>query len=175
MGVSEGRLACFEKPFSTAGTSSQPERFGVLRAAEQRRLFGIVRTQGEAPARARAVNAAELGREAAHAAVAAPSTRDLARAVWAARAAEMRARAVDRALQVDTTPAQARVATIMQRLLPREVEELRRWVTEPQAQLARRLQQAAERMVPEQVRELAAWARAPHASSPPARFRRSAR
>jgi hypothetical protein len=144
----------------------QPERFGALRTVEQRRLFGIVRTQDDAPARARAGDAAELGREATHAAAAAPSTRDLARVAWAARSAEIRARAANRALQVDTTPARARVATAMQRLLPREVEELRRWVAEPQVQVARRLQQVGERMVPEQVRELATWARAPHRQLP---------
>lgn len=144
----------------------QPDRFGELRTVERRRLFGVVRTQDETLARARVPTAAELGREAAVAAGRAPGERELG---WAERRlgrAERRERWLARELDRDATLIRARVGLAMQKVLPREVDELRRWVSAPQAQAATKLRQQIERLAPEHVRELARWVRSPHVAIP---------
>jgi hypothetical protein len=144
----------------------QPERFGELRTVEQRRLLGVIRTQDETVARARVPHAAELGREAGKAAAAAPGERELG---WAERRlgyAERRERWLGRELNRDATLIRARVALAMQKVLPRELDELRRWVSAPQLQAATKLRQQMEKLAPQHVRELASWVRAPHTAIP---------
>jgi hypothetical protein len=144
----------------------QPERFGELRTVEQRRLLGVVRTQDDTAARARVPNAAELGREAGTAAAAAPRGRDLS---WAERRlgyAERRERWLAKSLDRDATLIRARVALAMQKVLPREVEQLRHWVSAPQVQAAAKLQQQIDKLAPQHVRELATWVRSPQTAIP---------
>jgi hypothetical protein len=144
----------------------QPERFGELRTVEQRRLLGVIRTQDDSAARRMVPNAAELGREAAQAAAAAPSERDL---TWAERRlgyAERRERWLAKSLDRDATLIRARVALAMQKVIPGEVEQLRRWVSAPQVQAAAKLRQQLERLAPQHVRELASWVRSPQTAIP---------
>jgi hypothetical protein len=146
----------------------RPEEFGRLREIEQRRLFGLARTYDAGQARDRARNVAELGREAAVAAAAAPTTTELTRAEQVLRRAELRAKEVgDRLEQTrGNTRTRARIGLAMHQLLPREVNDLHRMLTAPHRQLTMELQRAAGRMAPEQIRELMQWARAPHRQLP---------
>jgi hypothetical protein len=145
-----------------------PEQFGRLREVEQRRLFGLARTYDASPARDRARNAAELGREAAVAMAAAPTATELARAEQALNRAELRAKEIgDRLEQTGgNARTRARIGLAMHQLLPREVNDLHRMLTAPHRQLTMELQRAAGRMAPEQIRELMQWARAPHRQLP---------
>lgn len=146
----------------------RPEQFGRVREVEQRRLFGLARTRDPSQARERARNAAELGRDAAVASAAAPTTAELTRAEQALRRAELRARETGERLEQtrDNTRTKARIGLAMQQLLPREVNDLHRLLTAPHRQLTIELQRAANRMAPEHMRELVQWARAPHRQLP---------
>lgn len=146
----------------------RPEQFGRLREVEQRRLFGLARTYDPSQARDRARNAAELGREAAVAASAAPTMAELTRAEQALRRAELRAKEIGERLEQirDNTRTRARIGLAMHQLLPREVNDLHRVLTAPHRQLTTELQRAAGKMAPEHMRELLQWARAPHRQLP---------
>lgn len=146
----------------------RPEEFGRLREVQQRRLFGLARTYDASQARDRARNAAELGREAAVAAAAAPTMTELTRAEQGLRRAELRAKEIgDRLEQTrGNTRTRAKIGLAMHQLLPREVNDLHRMLTAPHRQLTTELQRAAGRMAPEQMRELLQWARAPHRQLP---------
>lgn len=145
-----------------------PERLGALREAEQRRLWGLVRTADSAPARERAPDAAALGREWMQVRATAPSRAELGRMEAVVRQAERRVTEIRRKIErtPDRTRARVRIGLGMHHLLPREVQELHRWITAPHRQVADELQRAVERLAPGQVRELAQWVVAPHRQLP---------
>ncbi len=146
----------------------RPEQFGHLQEVEQRRFFGLARTLDATQARERAGNAAELGWEASAAAAALPRPAELSRASAAVRQAEGRVQRLGRMLErgLDRTLSRARIGVSMQRLLPREVNDLQRWITAPHRQLATEMQRAVGKMAPDLVRELVQWVRAPHQQLP---------
>ncbi|HEX8433010.1 MAG TPA: hypothetical protein VF625_17115, partial [Longimicrobium sp.] len=144
----------------------RPEVFGELRSEDRRRLLGLLRTQDTGPARARAANAAELGRQAVEAR--APHPRELTRAAALSRHMEGRAHAIGRTQTgaPDLKRARAVVGLAVQKMLPEEAAELARWVTAPQIQAVAQLHRAVQRMTPAELGQIAEWVRAPHRAIP---------
>lgn len=126
-----------------------PERFGALQTVEQRRALGLVRTADDSLARRAALSAATLSREAwaARAGLPAPVERSAIReAVPKAAEREREAReALGR--RPEKGMLEHEVGRAMRQLLPREVEALRRWVTNPRFALAMRLKEAVREAV----------------------------
>jgi hypothetical protein len=142
----------------------RPERFGALKAVEQRRLWGLVRTEDSGPARERARDAAELGGALVVTRAAAPHRPALAHLDAAVRRGEARVNEISGKIKrsSDGTRERVRIGLTMNKLLPREVNDLHRWITAPHRQVTVELQRAVARMAPDQVRELAQWLTAPH-------------
>jgi hypothetical protein len=153
---------------AAAEMRGNPEGFGELREAEQRRLLGLVRTVDRSHARDTARNAAELGRAAAVAVSEAPDAAGLMRAEQAVRLAERRVQEItDRLEQTrDNTRTRIRIGLAVRALTPHEVEDLHRAITAPHRQLTAELGRAAQKLAPAYVRELVHWARAPHLALP---------
>ncbi|HEV2147422.1 MAG TPA: relaxase/mobilization nuclease domain-containing protein [Longimicrobiaceae bacterium] len=146
----------------------RPERFGALKTVEQRRHWGLVRSEDAAPARERARGAAELGRALAEARAAAPHRPALAHLDAAVRRAGARVNAVGAQVKrnSDGTRERVRIGLAMNKLLPREINDLHRWITAPHRQVTIELQRTVARMAPHHVRELAQWLAAPHRQLP---------
>jgi hypothetical protein len=145
----------------------RPEQFGQLRAQEQRRAWGLIRSQDTTAARGHAVGAAHEGRRALEARAQAPHPADLARADFAMRRAEVQRQELGRAVQgFNATCTRAQIGLGMHRLNGSQVNELHRWTTPRQQQFAATLGQAVQRLMPDQVRELAQWAASPHRAIP---------
>ncbi len=141
----------------------RPEQFGQLRAQEQRRAWGLIRSQDTTAARGHAVGTAHEGRRALEARAQAPQPADLARADFALRRVKERRQELGRAVQgFNATRTRAQIGLGMHRLDGSQVEELHRWINPRQQQLAARLEQAVQRLMPAQVRELVQWIAAPH-------------
>jgi hypothetical protein len=142
----------------------QPERFGALKAMEQRRLWGLVRTEDSGPARERARDAAELGRALAETRATAPHRPALVHLDAAVRRAEARVSEISGKIKrsSDGTRERVRIGLAMNQLLPREVNDLHGWITAPHRQVTIELQRVVARMAPDHVRELAQWLTAPH-------------
>jgi hypothetical protein len=142
--------AAFEKTAGSDGIGAavqamreRPERFGTLLAVDQPRAFGI-RGENDTPARQAALSAAVRGREACEArlTVANMPEQQVREAVVRAIGRERTAReAVRRG--PDTTRLEREIGHALGRLLPREIEELRRAVTQPQFAMAMKIRQAA--------------------------------
>jgi hypothetical protein len=141
----------------------RPEQFGQLRTQEQRRAWGLIRSQDTTAARVHAVGAAQQGEKALQARAQAPHPADLARADFTVRRAEVRRQELGRAVQgFDATRTRAQIGLGANRLNSSEVGELHRWTTPKQQQLTAKLREAVQRLMPAQVRELAQWVTAPH-------------
>ncbi len=141
----------------------RPEQFGQLRAQEQRRAWGLIRSQDTTAARGHAVGAAHQAQRALEARAQAPHPADLARADFAVRRAQMRREELGRAVQgFDPTRTRAKIGLGAHHLNGSQVSELHRWTTPKQQRLAAELRQVVQRLMPAQVRELAQWVTAPH-------------
>lgn len=123
----------------------QPEQFGRLLTIQERRAFGVIRGENDASARQAALSAAIQGREAWNARAGFPAaaeeraTRDaVPKAVEHERSARESLRHAP-----DRNILEREIGRVMHRLLPREIEDLRRAVTAPQFAVATKLKQAA--------------------------------
>ena len=124
---------------------ARPEQFGQLVTVVQQRALGLVRTQDDSPARTAALAAAVQGRQAWYARAGLPAPAEqlaareaVSRGVERERVA--RDRATGRAAQKSLL--EREIGRLMGRLLPRELEELRRAVTQPQMAIALQLKRA---------------------------------
>jgi hypothetical protein len=155
-------------PHAVQELRDRPEQLGALQVVEQRRMWGLVRSQDATQARERAKDAAELGRKLAETRAVAPHRPALVQLESAVRRAEARVNEVSAKMKrrPDSTRERVRIGLAMNKLLPREVNDLHRWVTAPQRQLTIELQRAVGRMAPEQVRELTQWLTAPDRQLP---------
>jgi hypothetical protein len=153
---------------AAAEMRENPENFGKLREVEQRRLLGLMRNIDRSQARETARNAAELGREAAVAAAAAPNPAGLTRAEQAVRLAEREVKNLTDRLEKtrDNVRTRIRVGLAVRALAPREVDDLHRILTAPHRQLTVELGRAARKLAPEHLRDLMHWTRAPHLALP---------
>jgi Relaxase/Mobilisation nuclease domain len=125
----------------------RPEALGRLVATERARAFGIVRSPDDRAARAAAPDAARKGREAVNA--------EHALHTLGALDPDMARTHIERSVQEEggireelgrlprRPELEARISRALQRLLPREVAQLRRLLTVPQIVLANRLLSAA--------------------------------
>lgn len=136
---------------------ARPERFGALLMAEELRAFGLVRRASDAPAKQSALGAAVRGREAWQARLELPALteqHELREVMPRAAARERMARdAVARG--PDRRRLEREIGHALRRLLPHEIEDLRRAVTRPQFAVAMKLRKVAReallgREVPEQ-------------------------
>ena len=123
---------------------TRPERFGQLVTVEQHRALGLLRMQEDTRARQAALSAAMQGREAwyARAGLPAPAKQQATREA-VPRAAERERGTRDAITRGPEKSLLAReIGRAMHRLLPHEVEDLRRAVTQPQFALAVQLKRA---------------------------------
>jgi hypothetical protein len=124
---------------------TRPEQLGRLVTVERQRTLGLVRTQDDSQARAFALIAAVQGREAWHAraGLPAPAEHEAAREGVSRGVERERAARDARSAHADQKSLLEReIGHLISRLVPRELEELRRAVTQPQLAMALQLKRA---------------------------------
>lgn len=127
------------------GMRRHPEQFGRLLIVQESRAFGLVRNDSDMPAREAALSAALHGKEAWDAHLAMPDAGEPREIRGAGSMASERERMARDATRrgPDKSKLEREIGYVLRRLLPREIEDLRRAVTRPQFAIAMKMREAA--------------------------------